>query len=172
MPLSTPVSLRRFHRHNRSDKSGVWLMSDWTECDSNYEYRTIYCDRTAPFNDLCDVRLMPDQRRSCLRHVMEHTQGIWLTSSWSNCTGPCSNLKRRRTVVCLRNNMLVSNQQCDDTQKPLEEEICPKNRSSSHLIDSCGPKWHYSEWSEVNHYNSYNHIYTYILRRVSKNNCL
>lgn len=124
-------------------------MSDWTDCcGTNYEYRTIYCDRTAPFSDLCDVRIMPDQRRPCTHHVIDKTQAIWLTSSWGNCSGPCNNLKRRRTVVCFRNNILVSDQECNGTQKPLVEEICLRNHSDS-LLEICGPKWHYSDWSEV-----------------------
>ncbi|KNC22788.1 hypothetical protein FF38_04117 [Lucilia cuprina] len=146
--LNTSVSppLRRFHRDDRFDKSGVWLMSDWSDqcsqdCNVGFEHRTIYCDRTAPYTDLCDARITPEQKRSC--SIRSCHKGSWFTSDWSNCTGECFNMQRTRKVLCIMDGFVVDAAQCNPDSKPLEAENCTRRD-----IEFCGPKWHYSEWSE------------------------
>ncbi|KAM7353659.1 thrombospondin type-1 domain-containing protein 4-like [Cochliomyia hominivorax] len=144
--VSLAPPLRRFHRDDRLDKAGVWLMSDWSQqcsadCNANYEYRTIYCDRTAPYTDLCDARLTPEQKRTCSTRSCH--QGSWFTSEWSNCTGECFNLHRTRMVLCIMDGFVVDAGQCPEETKPLDKKNCTR-----HEVEFCGPKWHYSEWSE------------------------
>lgn len=122
-------------------------MSDWSEqcsqeCSVNYEYRTIYCDRTAPYTDLCDARLTPEQKRSCSTRSCR--KGTWFTSDWTNCTGECFNMQRTRMVLCIMDGYVVDAGQCSEDTKPLEAQNCTK-----HDVEFCGPQWHYSEWSEV-----------------------
>lgn len=149
---NTTVSppLRRFHRDDRNDKAGVWLMSDWNpqcslDCNANSEHRTIYCDRTAPYTDLCDARIQPDQKRLCKpQRSTTCRKGNWFTSEWSNCTGECFKLQRTRMVLCIQDGYVVDAQQCDMKTRPLDVANCTQRD-----VDFCGPKWHYSEWSEV-----------------------
>ncbi|XP_037959881.1 thrombospondin type-1 domain-containing protein 4-like [Teleopsis dalmanni] len=145
---NSTMPLRRNLRDDRSDKAGVWLMSEWNkecsaECGLGYEHRTIYCDRTPPYTDLCDLRYTPEQKRACSARQQECQEGTWFASEWSNCTGECFNLQRKRIVICLRDGNVVDDEECDAVGKPKEVSNCTHRE-----VNYCGPKWHYSEWSE------------------------
>ncbi|XP_067620224.1 thrombospondin type-1 domain-containing protein 4-like [Eurosta solidaginis] len=145
---STP--LRRHLRDDRLDKAGMWLMSDWNQecsnvCGAGWEYRSIYCDRTPPYTDLCDFRFTPEQKRVCSgsQQAAACERGTWFTSEWGNCTGDCFNLQRRRSVLCLRDGMAVDESECDLASRPRTLMNCTHKE-----VTFCAPKWHYSEWSE------------------------
>ncbi|XP_073821674.1 thrombospondin type-1 domain-containing protein 4-like [Musca autumnalis] len=135
-------------RYNREEKHGVWLMSEWNQqcskdCLYNYEHRTTYCDRTAPYVDPCDPVLQPENRRSCTSRSKTCRRGLWFASEWSKCSGDCLNRRRTRMVLCVMDGYVVDKKQCDPKTKPTEVTICATKDSGF-----CGPKWHYSEWSE------------------------
>lgn len=145
---------RRHIRDDRVDKAGVWLMSDWNQqcsdsCKPGYEVRSIYCDRTPPYTDLCDLRFTPEQKRVCAANADAQNeaktcpQGEWFASEWSNCTGDCFSLQRKRTVLCLRDGVVVDDDECAGSERPKDLDKC-----TARDVSYCGPKWHYSEWSE------------------------
>lgn len=129
---------------------GVWLKSEWNQqcsqdCGISFEHRTIYCDRTAPYTDLCDIRLAPTQKRTCTsRSPTLCAKGVWFTSEWSNCTGECFHLQRKRVALCLLDGLAVEEDKCTSSLKPETVRNCTEND-----VEFCGPKWHYSEWSKV-----------------------
>ncbi|XP_058985540.1 thrombospondin type-1 domain-containing protein 4 [Musca domestica] len=142
---SNQTSLKRY---NREEKAGVWLMSEWNQqcskdCLYNYEHRTTYCDRTAPYVDPCDPSLQPESRRSCTSRGQSCRRGMWFASDWSKCSGDCQNRRRTRMVLCVMDGYVVDKKQCDPKSKPVEMAVCATKDSAF-----CGPKWHYSEWSE------------------------
>lgn len=148
---NSTAPLRRYLRDNRQDKAGVWLMSAWNKdcvetCELGYEHRSIYCDRTPPFTDLCDLRHTPEQKRLCSEQEEsdECLEGKWFASEWSKCMGECFNLQRKRIVLCLKNGLVVDEVECNILRKPMEVQNCTQKE-----VEYCGPKWHYSEWSEV-----------------------
>ncbi|XP_059221855.1 thrombospondin type-1 domain-containing protein 4 [Stomoxys calcitrans] len=135
-------------RNYREDKAGVWLMSDWNhqctrDCIYNYEHRTIHCDRTAPYVDPCDPLTQPEPKRTCTNHSKSCRRGMWFASDWSKCAGDCMNRRRTRMILCVMDGFVVDMKQCDPKTKPVEATICATKDNAF-----CGPKWHYSEWSE------------------------
>ncbi|XP_050319289.1 thrombospondin type-1 domain-containing protein 4 isoform X2 [Bactrocera neohumeralis] len=136
------------HRgRDKNDKSGIWLMSDWNQfcsadCGSGVEYRTIFCDRTKPNTDRCDSRATPEITRPCERE-RDCDKGEWFAGPWSPCNGNCFNLTRSRAVYCIHNHEIVKDEDCKPELKPQLGENC-----SHEEVEYCGPRWHYSEWTE------------------------
>lgn len=60
---------QKIQKPQKSKKSGVWLTSDWSDtcepCGGGQQYRTIFCDRTSPHNERCDIRQTPITYREC-----------------------------------------------------------------------------------------------------------
>uniref|UniRef100_A0A1I8PD91 PLAC domain-containing protein n=1 Tax=Stomoxys calcitrans TaxID=35570 RepID=A0A1I8PD91_STOCA len=135
------------HAKNSRDKAGIWLMSDWnqycsSDCGPGIEYRTIYCDRTKANPDRCDFRLAPDTTRICDQEESCDT-GEWFAGPWTPCNGNCFNLTRTRQVLCIENQLILDEEDCKPELKPTTMEKC-----SHEEVEYCGPRWHYSEWSE------------------------
>lgn len=129
-------------------------MSDWNQqcardCAYNYEHRTTHCDRTAPYVDPCDPQLQPEHKRPCTNRSQSCRRGMWFASDWSKCSGDCNNRRRTRKVLCVMEGYVVDVKQCDPKMKPIEATICATKDNAF-----CGPKWHYSEWSEVSSMNN------------------
>ncbi|XP_061398845.1 A disintegrin and metalloproteinase with thrombospondin motifs 7-like [Musca vetustissima] len=147
-PGSSSNTSTTLKRYNREEKSGVWLMSEWNQqcskdCMYPHEHRTTYCDRTAPYVDPCDPVLKPENRRTCAKRPQSCRRAVWFASDWSKCSGDCLNRRRTRMVLCVMDGYVVDKKQCDPKTKPVEMTLCATKDSAF-----CGPKWHYSEWSE------------------------
>lgn len=145
--LVTNSSAQRRYSPYESDKGGVWLMSDWNqhcsvECGSGLEYRSIFCDRSPPNTDRCDLRTTPDTTRVC-ENEKNCGSGEWFTSPWSQCNGDCFNLTRTREVICIRSQLIVDDEECEPEEKPIALKNC-----TSDEVEYCKPRWHYSEWTE------------------------
>lgn len=112
-------------------------------------YRSIFCDRS-PKSERCDIRLTPDTSRSCTE-TTKCNAGDWFIGPWSECFGDCFNLMRSRLVLCIKDEQIVADSMCSDTNnienttKPITIEKCELKD-----VSYCKPKWHYSEWTEVN----------------------
>ncbi|XP_055372199.1 thrombospondin type-1 domain-containing protein 4-like [Condylostylus longicornis] len=142
-------------RDDPNDRSGMWLMSDWNQkCSADcsyadgidgFEHRSIFCDRTPPYTERCDLRTTPDTSRPCQNQEI-CSYGNWYTGKWSKCHGDCFNLMRRRGVLCIKNNGIVDDEECEYDKRPLDREPCQIND-----VDYCNAKWHYSEWTECSH---------------------
>ncbi|XP_036321209.1 thrombospondin type-1 domain-containing protein 4 isoform X3 [Rhagoletis pomonella] len=138
------------HNHrgrDKTDKSGIWLMSDWNqfcsvECGTGVEYRTIFCDRSKPNTDRCDPRTTPEITHPCQRD-RDCEKGEWFAGPWTSCNGNCFNLTRSRPVYCIHNREIVTDEECKPELKPQLVENCLHEE-----VEYCGPRWHYSEWSE------------------------
>lgn len=84
-------SHKTHHKHrpgNRhvSKRGGTWLTSQWneqcsTECGVGLQYRTIFCDRSAPNTDRCDFRQTPDTMRECTSKS-RCSIGDWFIGPW------------------------------------------------------------------------------------------
>ncbi|XP_023031644.2 thrombospondin type-1 domain-containing protein 4-like [Drosophila willistoni] len=147
---SSDPSMQTLKRNARdSQSSSVWLMSEWMGLctDSNCflkanQHRSIYCARSMPKGDLCDPQTMPKIIQPCQQDCKQPI-AFWVTSEWGNCTGDCFNLQRNRIVLCISNGQVVDNGNCIHLQKPGDSRRCMQSE-----VDYCGPRWHYSEWSE------------------------
>lgn len=157
-------------------KAGVWLSTDWnqqvgtkkkrifffinlkivsshfqcsTKCGDGIQYRSIFCDRTAPTSERCDLRLTPDITRQCTAAARCNV-GEWFIGPWSDCFGDCFSLTRSRSVLCIKNEQIVSDSECidsnnvDNSTKPDLMEECELSS-----VSYCKPRWHYSEWTDV-----------------------
>lgn len=135
-------------------KAGVWLSSEWsddcpTKCGGGVQYRSIFCDRSHPNTERCDLLHTPDTSRQCTA-LSRCDIGDWFTGPWSNCSGDCFSLTRSRAVYCIKNKQIVADIECIDsndvetTSKPLTTEACELDD-----VNYCKPRWHYSEWTEV-----------------------
>lgn len=134
-------------------KGGVWLTSDWTEqcstkCGDGVVHRSIFCDR-GPKSPRCDIRYTPETMRQC-NDVVKCSMGDWFIGPWSECFGDCFNLMRSRSVLCIKDNEIVADSLCesankDNSTKPMTIDNCDVD-----AVSYCKPKWHYSEWTEVN----------------------
>lgn len=70
--------------------------------------------------------------------------------------GDCFSLMRSRSVLCIKDDQIVGDSLCSDSNnvdattttaaatKPITLEKCEIED-----VSYCKPKWHYSEWSEV-----------------------
>ncbi|KAJ6649909.1 Thrombospondin type-1 domain-containing protein 4, partial [Pseudolycoriella hygida] len=132
---------------HRNRKSGVWLASEWieqctTQCGEGIQYRSIFCDRSPPNIERCDIRLTPDTTRQCTA-TEKCDIGEWFIGSWSQCTGDCFNLTQSRTIYCIKDGNIVDDAICANDQKPVSFQKCNISQ-----VPECGPSWHYSEWSD------------------------
>lgn len=57
-----------------------------TKCGEGTQYRSIFCDRSIPKSDRCDVHLTPDITRSC-NETARCNVGDWFLGPWSECFG-------------------------------------------------------------------------------------
>lgn len=133
--------------YRRSKKGGVWLTSTWsercsTECGTGVQYRSIFCDRSPPNSDRCDLRITPDTTRQCTSEKRCNF-GDWFSGPWSECTGDCFNLTKARTTYCIRDEVVMPDDECDLIQKPESIAYCELTD-----IQECSPRWHSGEWSE------------------------
>lgn len=137
-------------QHNETNKkNGIWLVSEWGEecpvdCGSGAQYRTIFCDRSIPNIERCDLRLTPETSRQC-KNEEKCKYGKWFIGPWSECSGDCFNLKKTRNIYCIRNGTVISDTECNLKDKPEEYVECKPDD-----VKDCRPKWHYSEWTECN----------------------
>ncbi|CRK93983.1 CLUMA_CG007508, isoform A [Clunio marinus] len=142
------TSRNRTRAPSKSKKSGSWLVSEWSEqcsseCGAGQQFRTIFCDRSPPHTDRCDIRLTPNTYRECTSDV--RCQGEWFIGPWSLCSGDCFNSSKSRTVVCIKHDGFAEESECDLKSKPATFEDCKPDE-----MKDCKPKWHLSEWSECN----------------------
>lgn len=123
-----------------------------TTCGDGVQYRSIFCDRSTPNVDRCDLRLTPDTTKQCSSN--SHCDvGNWFVGPWSQCSGDCFNLIRSRSVICVKNGEIVPDSFCTNTNDVNDKEsVKPATMEKCNVsdVDYCKPKWHYSEWSEVN----------------------
>ncbi|CAG9799230.1 unnamed protein product [Chironomus riparius] len=133
----------------KSKKSGMWLISDWSEeclgeCDHmGQQFRTIFCDRSTPNMERCDIRLTPNIYRECVNNAPECIEGSWFVGPWSKCIGDCWNASRSRTVICIKIDGFAEENECNLSTKPPTFEDCKIEE-----LKDCRAKWHYSEWTE------------------------
>lgn len=113
-----------------------------SECGVGQQFRTVFCDRSPPNTERCDVRLTPNTFRECTSNA--RCEGEWFIGPWSLCSGDCFNSSRSRTVVCIKNDGFAEESECD-LKKPATFEDCQPGE-----MKDCKPMWHYSEWAEVN----------------------
>lgn len=104
------------HIRSHHDKAGVWLMSDWnqycsSDCGLGVEYRTIFCDRTKPNIERCDLKATPEIARPCENDGPSCDRGEWFVGPWSACDGNCYNLTRIRTILCIQNQLIVDDEE-------------------------------------------------------------
>lgn len=103
----------------------------------------MFCDRSPPNTERCDIRHTPNTYRECTSNV--RCQGDWFIGPWSLCFGDCFNASKSRTVVCIKNDGFAEESDCDLEAKPATFEDCKPEE-----MKDCKPKWHSSEWTEVN----------------------
>lgn len=132
----------------KNEKAGSWLMSEWSnhcsaECGIGVEHRSIFCDRSPPNTEPCDLRTTPDTTRFCESERNCDT-GTWFTGRWSECSGDCFNLTKKRDVFCVRDNVIVEDVECIKFKKPDSIKNCSLDE-----VHYCRPKWHYSDWTPV-----------------------
>lgn len=143
------TAVKRNHIHIQENKKiGSWLVSEWndgcsSECGTGIQYRTIFCNRSPPNNERCDLRFTPDTTRHCTSEK-KCKYGDWFIGSWSECHGDCFNLKKTRKIFCIQNDVIVSDGDCNSDEKPEDSQTC-------NVVDihDCRPKWHTSEWTDV-----------------------
>lgn len=114
-----------------------------SECGTGQQFRTIFCDRSPPNTDRCNIQLTPNTFRECTSNAK--CVGEWFIGPWSLCSGDCFNSSRSRTVVCIHNDGFAEESECDLKAKPATFEDCKPGE-----MKDCKPKWHSSEWTEVN----------------------
>lgn len=75
----------------------------------------------------------------------------------SHFIGDCFNLMRSRSVLCIKDDQIVGDTLCLDSNnvdstasKPITLEKCEIKD-----VSYCKPKWHYSEWTEVSSMESF-----------------
>lgn len=129
-------------------RSGVWLASSWNEhcsttCGEGVQYRSLFCDRSLPNFERCELNRTPQVTRHCISHQSCNV-GTWFVGPWSYCSGDCFNLTQTRLVYCIRKSQVVDDSDCKATVKPNISQYC-----STTEIDDCKPRWHYSEWTNV-----------------------
>uniref|UniRef100_A0A1L8E3F1 Putative thrombospondin type-1 domain-containing protein 4 n=1 Tax=Nyssomyia neivai TaxID=330878 RepID=A0A1L8E3F1_9DIPT len=146
---TTPRHTRMQHQHvvRRPKKSGVWLVSDWTnscsvDCGVGVQFRQIFCDRAPPSSDRCDLKFTPDNVQQCISEKSCNF-GEWFAGPWSECSGDCFNLTKSRQLFCVRDESIISDSNCDESVRPETIKSC--NLSE---MKECGPRWLYSEWTE------------------------
>ncbi len=79
------------------------------------ETRVVKC---SDMNAICDLNKRPISEKDCNRPNGDFKCGIWVTSSWSNCTSDCFEGVRFRNVTCSDGEM------CSVLTKPNSQEAC------------------------------------------------
>lgn len=114
-----------------------------SECGTGQQFRSVFCDRSPPNIERCDIRLTPNTFRECTSDA--RCEGDWFSGPWSLCSGDCFNASRSRTVVCIKNDGFAEESDCNLETKPSTFEDCKPE-----VMKDCKSKWHFSEWTEVN----------------------
>lgn len=57
--------------------------SDTCTCGMGQQYRTIFCDRTPPNNERCDMRQTPNSYREC--ELLDDCVGEWFIGKIMKC---------------------------------------------------------------------------------------
>lgn len=143
--------------------AGVWLSAEWgaecpAKCGDGVQHRSIFCDRSPPNVERCDLRHTPDTSRKCSTSV-ECDAGEWFHGPWTKCSGDCFSLKRSRTVYCMKEKQIVADTECI-VSNDVEASLKPTTMEACELDDVayCKPRWHYSEWTEVS-FSPYLHAF-------------
>ncbi|KAL5282053.1 hypothetical protein ACFFRR_005363 [Megaselia abdita] len=157
LPIISNLSSVNYNAHMSKHQTetnllaGTWMASNWSDiCEDNkqegcamgIQHRTVVCDRSSPNTNLCDSNSIPSTFKFCKTNK-DCSKGEWYTSGWSNCIGDCFNLTKHRLVMCIQDNNVVADERCDIQEKPAILLQCKISD-----VNFCGPRWHYSEWSE------------------------
>ncbi|XP_014217269.1 papilin isoform X2 [Copidosoma floridanum] len=100
-----------------------WIKTQWSkcsaECGTGVQTRKVFC---ATFEDEDTMKKVPDGKcepsekfnatRECVTKGAE-CKGEWFAGPWSKCSKPCGGGENTRRVVCLRDNKIVSSNECD-----------------------------------------------------------
>lgn len=134
----------------RISKRPTWLYSNWNDhcsstCNTGFEYRTIFCERSDDDHQSCDIDSASISSRSCNENVCENAE--WFAGPWSECSGSCFNLTKTRQIMCIKSNSIVDLKFCRHSKKPRTLLPC-----SFKDVEYCQARWHFSDWSEVNNY--------------------
>ncbi|XP_033117455.1 A disintegrin and metalloproteinase with thrombospondin motifs 16-like [Anneissia japonica] len=112
--------------------TALWKIGNWGTCSSTCGYgvqtREVECIRNGvPSSDTyCSSDAKPILSRICF---VTCRSASWLTSIW----GPCSaNCQQRRYVICVENNYIVPDSECQD-DKPDVYQKCQTNACSSNV---------------------------------------
>jgi len=133
--------------YSDNKRTGTWLTSEWNEacsssCGSGVQLRTIFCDRSPPNSERCDLRFTPDTARQCSSEK-RCTSGDWFVGPWSHCSGDCFNLTKTRTILCVHQDTILNDDECKLSEKPVTQQTCALSE-----VKDCRPRWHFSEWTE------------------------
>uniref|UniRef100_A0A670J7U0 ADAM metallopeptidase with thrombospondin type 1 motif 9 n=1 Tax=Podarcis muralis TaxID=64176 RepID=A0A670J7U0_PODMU len=103
-----------------------WRTGPWGACSSTcaggFQRRVVVCqDENGYTASNCDVRMKPDEQRSCESGPCPQ----WAYGSWGECTKPCGGGTRTRLVVCQHpNGERFTDLSCEILDKPPDREQC------------------------------------------------
>uniref|UniRef100_A0A7M5V8I3 A disintegrin and metalloproteinase with thrombospondin motifs 9 n=2 Tax=Clytia hemisphaerica TaxID=252671 RepID=A0A7M5V8I3_9CNID len=134
-----------------------WLSGAWGKCSRTcghgYRERITACvsNNAIVTDSYCDPSKKPVSRELCNTFPCP----FWRHGAWSKCTLPCGNGTQTRLVLCGFNGAIVSNMQCDPSQKPSDRRRCNQHRCPEAMAHDPPPvaratasHWRVTMWSE------------------------
>ena len=146
-----------------------WSTSSWGSCTGlcgeGVAKRTVVCEwlktdelRETVSDEHCVSITKPHPSRSC---DLPKCRYRWLTKDWSICDVECGEGWRRRDVVCMWEDILVSEGYIVGAERAVVEDVMcgeeglkPEHLLKCHAPHTC-PQWHTTDWSEVNLLQNY-----------------
>ncbi|KDR16488.1 hypothetical protein L798_08797, partial [Zootermopsis nevadensis] len=117
----------------------------------------------------CDHRHMPKAVRGCIKQC----PFSWFEGEWSECSQSCGHGIQQRTVQCHHLDLVVSEDECNPTERPSEQRNCFNSNCQDEFY------WVPGEWQDCSHScgrkgRQQRHLYCYHRdgKKVTRNNCV
>ncbi|KAK6176237.1 hypothetical protein SNE40_014557 [Patella caerulea] len=128
---------------NRVDGTSHWRVGPWSPCsatcETGWQRRQVVCRDENGASEDCDETVRPDEIKNC--------KGVkcpsWQYEDWSKCSSECGKEgEQSRAVRCqLEQGQILTNSNCDITQRPADTRLCIGPCSSGSY------RWHVGKWS-------------------------
>ncbi|XP_035782943.1 papilin-like isoform X2 [Anopheles albimanus] len=113
-----------------------WFTSQWSKCSAvcgtGVQTRTVVCGvfdgqslKRADDDYKCDATLKPEKEREC--NGPPECPGQWFAGPWTDCTKSCGGGLKSRKVICIANETVVPETNCNVDNIQLTTESCNAN---------------------------------------------
>ncbi|GIX76837.1 papilin, partial [Caerostris extrusa] len=125
----------------------MWHASEWSQCSAKcgrgIRTRTVFCGswRQGEIHkvddELCEVSTKMKSDEECSG---ERCTGTWFTGHWSRCSVACGGGRQQRKVLCLLQEAVVAEAECEAHSQPFDLQSChqhPCDEDEVMIVGGC-----------------------------------